>query len=405
MTPRAHFLLELMAGNCHNLTTLDLKDWPELEALRHTPQDPEWHAEGDVLIHTEMVLEQCRKLHGGSTLYLSALLHDIAKPETTRYDEEIKHTIAPGHERIGGIRSRYFLRELGDAITNEQRLLISQLVSTHHLLKRTVKKFEAGDLDTIPYLERLATRVNTNNLYELELADMLGRTCVDQQKQIDIVEMFKMLCEERSVFGCAPERWVKYNDCTDIPFQDDDAIEYALAESHRRRLIGEIKDEYQARAFCHEVARQRKSIPRVVLTVGVSGSGKTHALAVLPSDYQRISPDAQRLLEYGDEAHQGEHGPIYQACAEQLKDVLRRGGRACYDATNLVLDLRAKIVSLCHSYGAHVSFWVFDTSIETIKKRNRERDRKVPEHVIDRQISKFEWPFPEEYHELKIIQG
>lgn len=414
MTPRADLLLKV--GSYHlskmtqplDITNWGIGDWLELEALRNTPQDPEWHAEGDVLLHTEMVLAECKKfipqIEDPSILFLSALLHDIAKPETTRYDEEIKHTIAPGHERIGGIRTRYLLRELGSSFRHKYRQEVSQLVATHHLVKRAVKKFEAEDPDTVPYLERLASRVDTKTLWALEMADMQGRICVDQQKQIDIVEMFRMLCEEHDIFGKKPKMWVDENNCLEIPFENEDMKQYALMESHRRRLTGDIKNEYQARAFCHEIARNRILFPRVVVTVGVSGSGKTHALGNLPSDYERISPDAQRLVEYGDEAHQGEHGPIYQACAEQLKTVLRKGGRACYDATNLVLDLRTKITSLCHDYGAFVSFWVFDTSIDTIKARNDDRERKVPEHVIDKQVTKFEWPFPEECHEQRVIE-
>src|SRR5690348_14488357 len=101
-------LSNIMTGKEINLTSNpNFKLWSEFDALRQTPQDPEWHAEGDVLTHTEMVLHECAGIFSDPTdkelLYLSALFHDIAKPETTRYDEEIKHTIAPGHERIGGV--------------------------------------------------------------------------------------------------------------------------------------------------------------------------------------------------------------------------------------------------------------------------------------------------------------
>ena len=180
---------------------------------------------------------------------------------------------------------------------------------------------------------------------------------------------------------------------------------YAMRETHRRRLTGEIKNEYQARAFCHEVARTRKQVPHVIFTIGVSGSGKSYSFAEFADSHERISTDAQRLIKYGNEARQGKHGPIYQACTEQLIIVLRNCGGAYFDATNIVPDLRSKLVSLCHAYGALVSFHVFDVSLETAKRRNKERDRKVPEVVIEKQASKFEWPFPEEYHLIEVIDG
>lgn len=178
---RRDLLNDVASGINLNLTTRkDLAEWPEFQALRSTIQDKEWHAEGDVLIHTEMVLNECIPLQTDKKhiLFLSALFHDIAKSQVTKYEPEINHIIAPKHERIGGIQARYLLREMN--ISNEDRRLVSDLVSTHHLVKRAVKKLEADEPDTNSFIERLASKVDTRYLYLLELADMRGRVCVDQ---------------------------------------------------------------------------------------------------------------------------------------------------------------------------------------------------------------------------------
>src|SRR5690606_12091709 len=121
------------------------------------------------------------------------------------------------------------------------------------------------------------------------------------------------------------------------------------------------------------------------------------------SDFTYISPDAERQDRFGDESVQGDHGPIYQACFEKLKNVLRSGGKAYFDATNIVADLRSKLTTLCHNYGAYVTLLVLDTSIEETKIRNKSRERQVPDFVLERQADKFEWPLPEECHYLTAL--
>lgn len=65
---------------------------PELAALATTPQDPHWHPEGDVLVHSlwaadlaaafsdERDIDSDRR----ALLVLAALFHDLGKPDTTR---------------------------------------------------------------------------------------------------------------------------------------------------------------------------------------------------------------------------------------------------------------------------------------------------------------------------------
>ena len=112
--------------------------YPMLEALKETPQDKIYHPEGDVEIHTELCLAHLDKLieetinrprHTPSiaecipkiygkekvVLVLSTLLHDVAKPQTTK--EEMKKdrmTITSnGHESMGGDIANDFLTSIG----------------------------------------------------------------------------------------------------------------------------------------------------------------------------------------------------------------------------------------------------------------------------------------------------
>ena len=79
--------------------------WPELAALVGCPQEPEWHPEGDVWMHTLMVIDEARsRIDGldrgrGVAMMLGALCHDLGKPATTAViDGRIR---SPGHEEAG----------------------------------------------------------------------------------------------------------------------------------------------------------------------------------------------------------------------------------------------------------------------------------------------------------------
>ena len=79
-------------------TISDNKDWTVLEerfewvnAMKAVPQDPRHHAEGNVAVHTQMVLEaltaqavfQQLNAQDQEILWASALLHDVEKRSTT----------------------------------------------------------------------------------------------------------------------------------------------------------------------------------------------------------------------------------------------------------------------------------------------------------------------------------
>lgn len=69
-----------------------LRFFPELAAMVDVPQDPEWHPEGDVWVHTRMVVDVAATLRDGGdddeALMFGALCHDLGKPATTFTDED-----------------------------------------------------------------------------------------------------------------------------------------------------------------------------------------------------------------------------------------------------------------------------------------------------------------------------
>jgi tRNA nucleotidyltransferase (CCA-adding enzyme) len=67
------------------------KLFPEMKAMVDCPQEPEWHPEGDVWVHTLLVIDEARKRIADLdkprqvTVMLGAVLHDVGKPPTTAF--------------------------------------------------------------------------------------------------------------------------------------------------------------------------------------------------------------------------------------------------------------------------------------------------------------------------------
>jgi len=149
-----------------------LKHFSELQDLIGVPQDPVYHPEGDVWIHTLMVVDAMAKERTGDEkrdLYLSlaALCHDLGKANTTEVIEGKVRAI--GHENSGISLSESFLSKISD----EKALLEAILPLVKHHLK-PIQFFKQGAKS--PAIRRLAKQVNIEDLVLLAKADFLGRT-------------------------------------------------------------------------------------------------------------------------------------------------------------------------------------------------------------------------------------
>lgn len=103
---------------------------PELVPLAGTMQPPEFHAEGDVAIHTRLAIEACPPECDPDLLWV-ALLHDIGKPATTQQDEAGRIT-AYGHAKLGAAMAGTILERLGMPARRRERILWAIRHHTFH---------------------------------------------------------------------------------------------------------------------------------------------------------------------------------------------------------------------------------------------------------------------------------
>ncbi len=154
------------------------KLFPELKSLVGVPQEPDWHPEGDVDVHTLMVVDEARKLIDELdyprkvAVMLGALAHDFGKPATTEFvDDRMR---SRGHDEAGIEPTLSFLDRLGIYTLQgfDVRNQIVQLVRYHLKPGEYYKsKSPVGD----GAFRRLARKVESDLLYRVAKADSLGR--------------------------------------------------------------------------------------------------------------------------------------------------------------------------------------------------------------------------------------
>ena len=152
--------------------------FPEIRALIDVPQDPDWHPEGDVFVHTRLVVDRARELIDDLpyakqvTVMLAALAHDFGKPPTTEFLEG--HWRSRGHEEAGVAPTETFLDRLHIHALDgyDVRGQVIALVRDHLKPGEYFKKREAvGD----GAFRRLARKCELDLLYRVAKADSLGR--------------------------------------------------------------------------------------------------------------------------------------------------------------------------------------------------------------------------------------
>ncbi|MFA5946908.1 MAG: HD domain-containing protein [Patescibacteria group bacterium] len=147
--------------------------YPELFAMIGTPQEPDWHPEGDVWIHTLLAVDECARIVRGrvdvkvdpddTIAMLGAVCHDIGKPLVTKtIDGKIR---ALGHEEAGVSLTKSFLQKFtfGDDVTHD----VAAIVRDHLKPTMLYRSFQKGELNEKQYanaVRRLIKRLGGTSL-------------------------------------------------------------------------------------------------------------------------------------------------------------------------------------------------------------------------------------------------
>jgi putative nucleotidyltransferase with HDIG domain len=206
---------------------------PEVAAMKGVEQPPEYHPEGDVWVHTLMLLEQLD--HPTPTLALGALLHDVGKPPTFRVADRIRFN---GHVEEGVRLAHQILTRL--RFSRDEMEQVEALVDNHmkfkdvgHMKESTLKRF----LRMPAFDEHL----------ELHRLDVLS-----SNRNLANYEMVKQKLEQFPEEHLKPPRLVTGEDLMEAGYQPGPQFGEILAAVEDAQLEGEIGSREEALRLVRE---------------------------------------------------------------------------------------------------------------------------------------------------------
>ena len=344
------------------------RDW--VQKWKTTPQDPIYHAEGNVHVHTKMVLDalcqdpqwQQAPITDRKTLWLAALLHDVAKPYTTLYKEKgrIGH---PGHSRKGAIHARSLLYEMG--IPMGMREEICGIIKYHQLPFWLIQEDNSENR-----LVRLSWQARAQLVSTLAKADIDGRICPDVESVHENIALFSLLAEEHNIHKQAqvfPDAHTRFG-----------YFQGRCASTH-----DEIFDDTWG---------------EVILMCGLPGSGKDTWIEK-NLDLPIISLDALRRAQKVQHNDRKGQDRIRHQAIDMSKEFLRKKQSFVWNATNLYQKRRTPLIDLMVRYGARVRVVYIETPYTHIFTQNKDRPYPIPEGALRTLIKKVEMPtFLEAHH-------
>jgi tRNA nucleotidyltransferase (CCA-adding enzyme) len=225
---------------------------PEMRPLVGCLQEPEWHPEGDVWIHTLMVIDKAREMNADLgrpaliAVMLGAVCHDLGKPATTALiDGRIRSL---NHEEAGVAPTVSLLDRLNvHSIEGfDVRTQVVGLVA-HHLKPGMLHKAEqVGD----GAFRRLAQKVELELLARLARADCLGRTGTFDCSAMD---WFLERARALGVGHRPPAPLLMGRHLLDLGLKPGPAVGELLHRVYERQLDGEVRTVDEAIAVAKSI--------------------------------------------------------------------------------------------------------------------------------------------------------
>jgi putative nucleotidyltransferase with HDIG domain len=205
---------------------------PEMVRMKGVEQPPQYHPEGDVWVHTLMLLEQ---LPAGvsPTLALGALLHDVGKPATFRVaPDRIRFD---GHVEVGEKIAEDILKRL--RLSNDEMTQVIALVG-NHMRFADVPKMKDSTLKRFFRLPRFEEHL------ELHRMD-----CTASHGKLDLYDFTRNKLAETPPAEIRPTPLVTGNDLIDAGYEPGPRFKQILEAVEDAQLEGRLRSREDAMQF------------------------------------------------------------------------------------------------------------------------------------------------------------
>ena len=208
---------------------------PEIARMKGVEQPPQYHPEGDVWIHTLLMLE---KLPAGcpSTLAWGVLLHDVGKPATFRPVSQTGDRIRfDGHVEVGVRMAEEICRRL--RFSNEDTAQIAALVANHMKFK-DVPNMKASTLKRFARLYRFDEHLELHRL-----------DCLSSHRKLDNYDFVQKYIRDTPAEQMRPARLLTGDDLLEMGFRPGPSFKKMLDAVEEAQLNDLIRTREEAIEF------------------------------------------------------------------------------------------------------------------------------------------------------------
>jgi len=203
---------------------------PEVAALKHTPQPENFHPEGDVFIHTKLMLAAMER--PSIELAMGVLLHDIGKPPTLTVRDRIRFD---NHNTVGAEMAGNICQRLRFSTAETKRIV--HLVSGH-MRFMSAPQMRPGRLKTF-----LSTQHFDDHL-ELHRLD-----CLASHGDLSVYEFCRSKLKEYTQEELKPPPLLGGRDLIEIGLEPGPIFSSILEAVREAQLEGDINSRDEALSF------------------------------------------------------------------------------------------------------------------------------------------------------------
>ena len=205
---------------------------PEIAATKGVEQPPQYHPEGDVWVHTLIMLEKL-KAGGSETLAWGVLLHDVGKPPTfTPPDGPSGRIRFDGHDEVGTQMAGAICRRF--RFSNEETEQIMALVSNHMRFKDVLKMRPAT-------LKRFVRMNHFDEHLELHRVD-----CLSSHGSLENYDYTRRFILETPPEEVRPPRLLTGEDLKEMGFKPGPTFREILDALEDAQLEGRVSNREEA---------------------------------------------------------------------------------------------------------------------------------------------------------------